>query len=140
MRAHGFRQKAQTDSINETKQRIENECINSGNIAWVTNCNTIENYVPTSLLKEAINHIHPNNTYNNIPDDRWTNPLNNYDGSRSTKNWINLKSQDTSQKKAIRFRKISSKKSDFLRAKFERQITYQLSITKLANIQTELRR
>lgn len=62
--------------INETKQRIKAEFKAdepANGFAWVTNCYTIENYVPADVLKAAVEATHARTTY--TPADQWENPL-----------------------------------------------------------------
>lgn len=49
--------------LNSTKLRIREECDASGNISWVTDGRTIENYVPTEVLRCALDALYPNQTY-----------------------------------------------------------------------------
>jgi hypothetical protein len=47
--------------INPTKQRVKRELQElSGYQPWVTSGYTIENYIPSTLLREAVEKIHPN--------------------------------------------------------------------------------
>jgi hypothetical protein len=61
--------------INPTKRRVRDEFDNSDEpgFAWVTDCHTIENYVPLPLLIEAVRKVsRATLTYNG---DRWDVPL-----------------------------------------------------------------
>ena len=49
--------------LNSTKLRIREECDASGNISWVTDGRTIENYVPAEVLRCALDALYPNKTY-----------------------------------------------------------------------------
>lgn len=49
--------------------------------AWVTNCNTIENYLPQELLQSSVATVHPGRQLQ--PFDRWTNPLTSPPGGQS---------------------------------------------------------
>lgn len=49
--------------LNSTKLRIRKECEASGNISWVTDGRTIENYVPAEVLRCALDALYPNQTY-----------------------------------------------------------------------------
>lgn len=61
--------------LNATKLRIREECENSGNMSWVTDGRTIENYVPADILRKAINELYPNNEYDQRLGDQYTCPL-----------------------------------------------------------------
>ena len=61
--------------LNSTKLRIRKECENSGNISWVTDGRTIENYVPTEVLRYALDELYPNKTYDWELDEEYTCPL-----------------------------------------------------------------
>lgn len=59
--------------IGETKRRVR-EALDSGEgMAWITLCNTIENYVPENLMIETIADLYPDSTI--AAWDKWTNPL-----------------------------------------------------------------
>lgn len=68
------------DTINATKQRIVDEYEREGDrpgshgFAWVTAGRTIENYVPPSLLAQAMAAAHPNATLT-WGGDQWVDPL-----------------------------------------------------------------
>lgn len=49
--------------LNSTKLRIREECDASGNISWVTDGRTVENYVPAEVLRCALDALYPNKTY-----------------------------------------------------------------------------
>lgn len=61
--------------LNSTKLRIRKECENSGNISWVTDGRTIENYVPAEVLRYALDELYPNKTYDWELDEEYTCPL-----------------------------------------------------------------
>jgi hypothetical protein len=62
--------------INPTKERVR-RAFHEGDgpgFAWITDCYTIENYVPRALLEEAVRAVHP--TWELLADGGvWTNPL-----------------------------------------------------------------
>lgn len=62
--------------VNPTKDRVRRafEEGDGPGFAWITDCYTIENYVPRPLLEEAVSAVHPNWT---LLADRgiWVNPL-----------------------------------------------------------------
>ncbi len=60
--------------VNETKQRVVKEFGNVGAIAWVTSGYTIENYVPVSVLGDAVASAYPNRSYK-LRRGMWTSPL-----------------------------------------------------------------
>lgn len=62
--------------INETKTRVESEFDDPATtgFAWITNCRTIENYVPDDLLTHAVQTVHPRRHYV-PPAGKWDNPL-----------------------------------------------------------------
>lgn len=62
--------------LNATKLRIRKECQSSGNISWVTDGRTIENYVPPTVLRESLDKLYPALTYDWNVSDRYTCPLN----------------------------------------------------------------
>ena len=61
--------------LNSTKLRIKKECDTSGNISWVTDGRTIENYVPAEILRHALNELYPNSTYDCELDNQYVCPL-----------------------------------------------------------------
>lgn len=61
--------------LNSTKLRIREECEAGGNISWVTDGRTIENYVPAETLRHALRELYPNNTYDWKLDDQYVCPL-----------------------------------------------------------------
>ena len=64
--------------INGTKVRIQKEFEKSSGdnpgCAWVTQCYTIENYVPRHILNAAVDATHPGKTLAS-EDPQWSNPL-----------------------------------------------------------------
>lgn len=58
--------------INATKKRVRDE-FNSEGLAWVTAGNTIENYLPFTVLHAALREVHP--TASMSAYDRYDNPL-----------------------------------------------------------------
>ncbi|MEC4185097.1 AAA family ATPase [Adlercreutzia sp. R21] len=62
--------------LNATKLRIKEECQSSGNISWITDGRTIENYVPPTVLRESLDKLYPTLTYDGNISDRYTCPLN----------------------------------------------------------------
>ena len=64
--------------INATKKRVQKEILDYGDYSLVTNCYTIENYVPPRLLADAVAAVHPRTKF--IPcEDEWQNPLGSID-------------------------------------------------------------
>lgn len=63
--------------VSETKQRIIDEfdggAVADG-LAWITDCRTIENYLPVALIKEAVSVRHPTKEIE-AWDERWDNPF-----------------------------------------------------------------
>ena len=49
--------------LNATKRRIRSECESNGNMSWVTDGRTIENYVPEPVLRNAIEALYPGKKY-----------------------------------------------------------------------------
>jgi hypothetical protein len=45
------------DSISDTKQRINKECSESGNICWITDGREIENYIPERVIVCAFEEL-----------------------------------------------------------------------------------
>lgn len=68
--------RSSTAPINETKTRIcsEFERDDMPGFAWITDCRTIENYVPTNVLTTAVAEVHGRSTYA-PPRTRWQDPL-----------------------------------------------------------------
>lgn len=68
--------KASADRIDATKKRVRDEFNNDAmpGFAWITDCRTIENYVPTEILAKAVAQSH-NGAVHVPPADRWANPL-----------------------------------------------------------------
>lgn len=62
--------------VNDTKKRIRDEFARADmpGFAWITDCRTIENYVPVDTLAAAVEAVHKRSTYTR-PRDRWDNPL-----------------------------------------------------------------
>lgn len=62
--------------IGETKTRVcrEFDREDMPGIAWVTECRTIENYVPLDLLAAAVDEVHKRSVYD-PPQNKWDNPL-----------------------------------------------------------------
>lgn len=62
--------------INDTKKRIRDEFAREDmpGFAWITDCRTIENYVPVDTLTAAVEAVHSRSLYA-PPKDRWDNPL-----------------------------------------------------------------
>ncbi|WP_280185089.1 MULTISPECIES: AAA family ATPase [Nocardia] len=65
---------AATDVINESKKRVESEFGKYGAKAWITHGYTIENYIPTHILKAAIAKEYKNSTYR-MPSGLYASPL-----------------------------------------------------------------
>lgn len=61
--------------INQTKIRIREECEKAGGLAWVTSWRTIENYVPSEVLEEALRKLYPDKKYDHALGDPYTCPL-----------------------------------------------------------------
>lgn len=62
--------------LNSTKLRIRKECETSGNISWVTDGRTIENYVPAEALRRALDELYPDKTYDCELDNPFVCPMN----------------------------------------------------------------
>jgi hypothetical protein len=60
--------------LNATKQRIIDELETSGGMSWVTEGYTIENYIPSSSLKTALEEEYSGRTYV-YPSGQWKSPL-----------------------------------------------------------------
>lgn len=62
--------------INKTKARIRDEFAREDmpGFAWITECRTIENYVPVKILAAAVESVHKRSTYV-PPKDKWADPL-----------------------------------------------------------------
>ena len=43
-------------------------------LAWITDCRTIENYVPADVLAAAVTAVHPRSRYE-PPAEKWEDPL-----------------------------------------------------------------
>lgn len=61
--------------LNSTKLRIKKECEASGNISWVTDGRTIENYVPAIILQRALDELYPTKAYDWELDEKYICPL-----------------------------------------------------------------
>ena len=61
--------------LNATKRRIRSECESSGNMSWVTDGRTIENYIPAAVLRDAISALYPGKKYDWEMGDRYICPL-----------------------------------------------------------------
>lgn len=61
--------------INSTKLRIRKECESSGNMSWVTDGRTIENYVPAATLRHALKALYPSIKYDWEMDEQYICPL-----------------------------------------------------------------
>lgn len=55
--------KKKNEQANSTKLRIKKECIESGNMSWITDYRTIENYIPGDTLKSALESLYPEKKY-----------------------------------------------------------------------------
>ncbi|MET8518903.1 AAA family ATPase [Nocardioides sp. NPDC004968] len=75
--------KASADRIDATKRRVRDEFNNDAmpGFAWITDCRTIENYVPVEILAKAVAQSHKGAVYV-PPTDRWADPLE-LDGRKS---------------------------------------------------------
>lgn len=60
--------------VSETKRRVEAEIERGGGVAWITKGYTFENYVPFSLLSDAVAEVHPGGTLKEV-DSIYVNPL-----------------------------------------------------------------
>lgn len=61
--------------LNATKLRIKEECRSSGNMSWVTDGRTIENYVPATILQNVLGELYPDKRYTWKTDDPYICPL-----------------------------------------------------------------
>lgn len=61
--------------LNKTKLRIKDECKSSGNMSWVTDGRTIENYIPGEILRDAIDELYPKKVYEWEMSDQYICPL-----------------------------------------------------------------
>lgn len=61
--------------LNRTKLRIKDECKSSGNMSWVTDGRTIENYVPGEILRDVIDELYPEKTYKRKMNNQYICPL-----------------------------------------------------------------
>lgn len=62
------------EALNSTKVRIIEELQTIPAVSWVTDGYTVENYVPRSILAQAVLEEHPRHTYS-IPDGDYASPL-----------------------------------------------------------------
>lgn len=60
--------------LNATKRRIIEEVEAIGALSWVTEGYTVENYVPNSIIQQAVNDEYPSKTYP-IEDNKYKSPL-----------------------------------------------------------------
>jgi hypothetical protein len=62
--------------LTDTKVRVRDEFDRADmpGFAWITACRTIENYVPTTTLTEAVEQVHSRSNYE-PPVDKWSEPL-----------------------------------------------------------------
>lgn len=67
--------KSQYAKVNETKQRIVQQCKEATALSWVTWGSTIENYVPAENLDAAIKAVHPGKRWSHEMGDRYICPL-----------------------------------------------------------------
>lgn len=61
--------------LNATKLRVRKECEDSGNLSWVTDGRTIENYVPAEILSKALGELYPRKQYDWELGDKYICPL-----------------------------------------------------------------
>lgn len=68
--------KSDSDEINESKRRVLEEFDSAGmpGFAWITDCRTIENYVPPSTLGDAVAAVHRQSLHR-PPSTQWDDPL-----------------------------------------------------------------
>lgn len=68
--------KTSADRIDATKRRVRKEFNNGAmpGFAWITDCRTIENYVPLEILAKAVAQSHKGAVHV-PPADRWADPL-----------------------------------------------------------------
>lgn len=62
-----------SSEINQTKQRLKSEFNKDSGFCWITDGKEIENYIPTDVLREAINKIHPNEEIKS--ETKFSNPM-----------------------------------------------------------------
>ncbi|WJY01979.1 AAA family ATPase [Curtobacterium sp. 458] len=75
-------------SVNATKARVIGEIRSTGGLAWVTSGYTIENYIPTEVIRSAIDRLYPGKQYR-LPDDDFASPLgNSFEGSGARPNKV----------------------------------------------------
>lgn len=76
--------------IDATKKRVREEFNDSTmpGFAWITDCRTIENYVPTDILTKAVARSH-GRAVHIPPVDRWANPLE-LQGRKSTPDKVKI--------------------------------------------------
>jgi AAA domain, putative AbiEii toxin, Type IV TA system len=72
--------------VNETKNRVRGEFDDPSypGFAWITDGRTIENYVPTDILQEALAEVHPKQRLL-YTGEKWANPLEVESGDRVDK-------------------------------------------------------
>ncbi len=76
---------------NNTKLRIQNECKDSGNMAWITDYRTIENYIPGDVLDRALKELYPKKKYSGELADHYICPLGGtFDGVTTTPSKIEV--------------------------------------------------
>lgn len=63
------------EKINATKLRIRSECDEADAFSWVTEGRTIENYVPGDTLRQALNNLYGDKTYDHPLDNQYICPL-----------------------------------------------------------------
>lgn len=61
--------------LSATKLRIRSECESTGNMSWVTEGRTIENYVPAATLDNAIADLYPGREYHWETGNQYVCPL-----------------------------------------------------------------
>lgn len=65
----------ESSTINQTKQRIEQECSQIDAMSWITWGYTIENYYTGEQLEKAIRELYPDKQYDGVLCKRYTAPL-----------------------------------------------------------------
>ena len=61
-------------TLNSTKRRIIDELEKSGGMSWITDAYTIENYVPSDVMKQAVADLYATKTYK-LPAGKYKSPL-----------------------------------------------------------------
>ena len=83
------------ERVSETKREVRDAFarIDSPGFAWITNCRTIENYVPPLLLQGVVKEVHPRSrhVYDPLGETQWTEPLNFSGGTSPAKVRISRK-------------------------------------------------